>query len=86
MGGEMAEQGFESLKVWQKAHQMMLDIHKKLVPLLPKDEKYNLADQIRRSSKSVGANIARVTGVFITWTMSDFVTMHVVLRTRPPTI
>lgn len=54
----MAEQGFESLKVWQKAHALMLDIHKELVPLLPKDEKYNLADQIRRSSKSIAANIA----------------------------
>lgn len=54
----MAEQGFEDMKVWQKAHQLMLDIHKQLLPLLPKDEKYDLADQIRRSSKSVGANIS----------------------------
>jgi four helix bundle protein len=60
----MAEQGFESLKVWQKAHQLMLDIHKKLLPLSPKDEKYNLADQVRRSSKSVGANIAEGYGRF----------------------
>ena len=60
----MAQQGFEGLKVWQKAHQLMLDIHKKLLPLLPKDEKYDLADQIRRSSKSVGANIAEGYGRF----------------------
>jgi four helix bundle protein len=60
----MGEQGFESLKVWQKAHQLMLDIHKKLLSLLPKDEKYDLADQIRRSSKSVGANIAEGYGRF----------------------
>jgi len=50
--------GFEDLKTWQKAHQLMLDVHQKLVPLLPRDEKFNLADQIRRSSKSIGANIA----------------------------
>ena len=54
----MTEQGFEKLTVWQKAHRLMLDIHKKLVPLLPREEKYDLADQVRRSSKSVPANIA----------------------------
>ncbi len=60
----MAEQGFEGLKVWQKAHQLMLDIHKKLIPLLPREERYDLNDQIRRSSKSVGANIAEGLGRF----------------------
>ena len=54
----MDEKGFEGLKVWQKAHQLMLDIHTRLVPLLPPEEKWDLASQIRRSSKSVGANIA----------------------------
>ena len=34
----MTEQSFEKLKTWQKAHQLMLDIHKKLIPLLPKEE------------------------------------------------
>ncbi len=58
----MIEQGFEKLKTWQKAHQFMLDIHKKLVPLFPKEEKYDLADQLRRSSKSVPANIAEGVG------------------------
>jgi len=42
----------------------MLDIHRKLLPLLPQSEKYGLADQIRRSSKSVGANIAEGSGRF----------------------
>lgn len=50
--------GFEDLKTWQKAHRLMLDVHQKLIPLLPRDEKFDLADQIRRSSKSIGANIA----------------------------
>lgn len=54
----MTEQSFETLKVWQKSHQLMLDVHHKLLPLLPKEEKYGLADQVRRSSKSIGANIA----------------------------
>ncbi|RPH59366.1 MAG: four helix bundle protein [Chloroflexi bacterium] len=60
----MSEQGFESLKVWQKAHELMLDVHTKLLPLLPKEEKYDLANQIQRSSKSVGANIAEGYGRF----------------------
>ena len=35
----MTEQSFEKLQTWQKAHQLMLDVHKKLIPLLPKEEK-----------------------------------------------
>jgi four helix bundle protein len=60
----MTEQSFETLKAWQKSHQLMLDIHQNLIPLLPKEEKYGLADQLRRSSKSVGANIAEGAGRF----------------------
>ncbi len=57
----MSEKGFEGLKVWQKAHALMLDIHWKLVPIIllgNKDERFDLVAQIRRSSKSVPANIA----------------------------
>ena len=42
-------ESFENLKVWQKAHELMLFVHREVVPLLPKDEKWDLADQIRRS-------------------------------------
>jgi four helix bundle protein len=58
----MTEQSFEKLMVWQKAHQLTLDVHQKLLPLLPKEEKYGLADQVRRSAKSIGANIAEGAG------------------------
>ena len=57
-------ESFENLKVWQKAHELMLFVHREVVPLLPKDEKWDLADQIRRSSKSAGANIAEGYGRF----------------------
>lgn len=60
----MTEQSFEKLKTWQKAHELMLNVHKKLIPLLPREEKYGLADQLRRSSKSVPANIAEGSGRF----------------------
>ncbi len=59
----MAE-GFEGLQVWQKANTLMLFVHKEILLRLPKDEKWDLADQIRRSSKSVGANIAEGYGRF----------------------
>jgi four helix bundle protein len=50
--------GFEELVVWQRAHELMLLIHRQVVPLLPRWERWDLCDQIRRSSKSIGANIA----------------------------
>lgn len=48
---------FTNLETWKLAHELMLDIYK-LIKLLPPEEKYNLIDQIRRSSSSVPANIA----------------------------
>ena len=54
----MSKRGFEGLEVWQKARQLMVAVHKQVVPLLPPDEKWGLVSQIRRSSKSVMANIA----------------------------
>lgn len=58
----MTEQSFETLKVWRKSHQLMLEIHTKLIPMLPKEERFGLTDQMKRSSKSVGANIAEGAG------------------------
>lgn len=58
----MTDQSFETLKTWQKAHRLMLDIHRRILPILPKEEKYVLVDQLRRSSKSVPANIAEGSG------------------------
>jgi four helix bundle protein len=49
---------FEKLQVWQKAHALMLFVHREIVPALPREERWDLASQIRRSSKSVPANVA----------------------------
>ncbi len=49
--------GFESLRIWQKAHELMAAIHV-ISKSLPIEEKYRIKDQIERSSSSVGANIA----------------------------
>ena len=51
------QNGFFSLKTYQLAYRLALEIHvdsKKF----PAEEKYALTDQIRRSSRSVCANIA----------------------------
>jgi four helix bundle protein len=55
--GETVGKGFEDLKVWQLAQRLMVECHK-LAATLPTIERFDLAPQIRRSSKSVTANIA----------------------------
>lgn len=57
------EKDFTDLIVWQKSHDLVLKIYK-LIKLLPGEEKYNLIDQIRRSSSSICANIAEGYGRF----------------------
>ncbi len=52
------EHGLDSLIVWQRARELMLLVHRQIVPQLPETEKWDLTSQIRRSSKSVMANIA----------------------------
>ena len=48
---------FQDLDVWQKAFEVSLAIHRKSLGF-PKIEQYALADQMRRASKSVCANVA----------------------------
>lgn len=48
---------FEDLGVFQKAYVVSLEVHHVSL-LFPKHEQYGLADQLRRASKSICANIA----------------------------
>lgn len=48
---------FEDLDVWRKSFAVSVLVHKTTLNF-PKIEQYALADQIRRSSKSICANIA----------------------------
>jgi four helix bundle protein len=52
---------FTDLIVWQKAHAVALDVFR-ISKTWPAEERYALTDQIRRSSRSVGANIAEAWG------------------------
>ena len=47
---------FEKLEVFQRAYKISLEIHAESKKF-PRDEQFSLADQIRRASKSVCANI-----------------------------
>jgi four helix bundle protein len=49
--------GFKQLKVYQKAYKLAMQIFE-MSKKFPVEEKYSLTDQIRRSSRSVCANIA----------------------------
>ena len=48
---------FRDLIVWQKAHQLVLEVYR-LSAGFPKNEMFGLTSQLRRSSVSVAANIA----------------------------
>jgi four helix bundle protein len=50
-------QSFRNLKVWEKAHVLTLDVYKSS-KRFPREELYGLTSQMRRSSASIGANIA----------------------------
>ncbi|MBA2732062.1 MAG: four helix bundle protein [Acidobacteria bacterium] len=49
--------GHRDLRVYQLAYKLAMEIFS-LSKTFPKDERYSLTDQIRRSSRSVAANIA----------------------------
>jgi four helix bundle protein len=52
---------FRSLKVWERAHNLVLDVYK-TTKSFPKEEQYGLTPQIRRSSSSIPTNIAEGCG------------------------
>lgn len=54
-------QDFHMLKVWEKAHQLTLDVYH-ITVAFPKEELYGLTSQIRRASSSIPANIAEGCG------------------------
>jgi four helix bundle protein len=51
-------QGLETLEIWQRAVDYAVEICQNVIPLLPQEEKWALASQLRRSVQSIPANIA----------------------------
>lgn len=48
---------FKQLTVWQKAHELVLNVYK-LTSKLPNEERFGLTSQMRRAAVSIAANIA----------------------------
>jgi len=60
----MSVEGLSRLKVWVRAKDFALSIYRRVLPLLPSGEKWNLNQQLRRASLSISANIAEGYGRF----------------------
>ena len=53
----MKYQGYKDLQIYKLAHRLAVEIHHMTLRELPKFEMYEQGSQIRRSSKSIAANI-----------------------------
>jgi four helix bundle protein len=49
---------FGTLEAWRKARALKLFFYLEVLPVLPREERFNLGDQVRRASVSITANIA----------------------------
>ena len=54
-------QDFTKLKVWQKAHNLTVNIYK-ITSCFPSNEKFGLTNQLRRAAVSIESNIAEGCG------------------------
>jgi four helix bundle protein len=61
MSGLRHANSFQDLIAYQKARELQRDVFR-LTASFPKDELYALTSQIRRSSRSIGANITEAWG------------------------
>ena len=55
---------FEDLECWKACKEMRLFVSKEIVPILPKEERYRLGDQLIRAARSTTANLAEGYGRF----------------------
>ncbi len=60
----MSIKSLESLETWRKSKEFSLRVYREVLHLLPAEEKWNLNQQLRRSSLSIPANIAEGYGRF----------------------
>ena len=61
---ESHEQNFENLECWKACRCLRLFVVKEVVPVLPPEERFRLADQLIRAARSTTANIAEGDGRF----------------------
>jgi four helix bundle protein len=49
---------YEDLEVYKNSYRAMMMVFREILPLLPKEERYDLVDQLRRSCKAIPRLIA----------------------------
>jgi four helix bundle protein len=67
---------FQDLHVWQKAHQLVLNIYQ-LTKSFPKDEKFRITEQLLRAVISIPTNIAEGFGRYTT---KDYIKFLIIAR------
>src|SRR4029077_731405 len=55
---------FEDLECWKQCRLLRLFVAKQVVPVLPREERYRLGDQLVRAARATTANIAEGYGRF----------------------
>src|SRR3990172_11666118 len=60
----MSIKSLETLETRRKSKEFTLRVYREVLPRLPSEEKWNLNQQLRRSSNSIPANIAEGYGRF----------------------
>ena len=65
---------FRKLTVWQKAHELVLDIYRHTVEF-PTDERFGLTAHLRKTATSIGSNIAEGCGRDSDREMARFLSM-----------
>jgi four helix bundle protein len=55
---------FEDLQCWKECRDLRLFVAREVFPVLPKDERFRLGDQLLRAARSMTANIAEGYGRF----------------------
>lgn len=55
---------FEDLECWKAGRELRMFVARRIVPVLPREERHRLGDQLLRSARSITANIAEGYGRF----------------------
>jgi len=58
MEKEVRLKSFRDLEVYENSYKAMLIVYKEILPKLPREENYDLKDQLRRSTKAIPRLIA----------------------------
>lgn len=53
---------YQKIDVWKKAHLFTLMVYKEILPIMPVEERFALAQQIRRATYSIPLNIVEGSG------------------------